>query len=229
MDQETTQKYNLEISEIINSRKSFIHENYLLIRERYYNTYQWPEIDPVRHEICLCLFFGLPQAAITLTNHLLESTLKNSLIIYHSKKNTEPPRKGKGLTDLINKFSEGISFYDRSELSTNINKACSAGLITKEQKKLLHIYREKYRNAYSHSEKAKIFGERKIPVQSVKLENSKFIIDEVGTPEIAKMIVGQGLVQVMIAQKEAPVYFLDIDTIVREVRDKLFNYKYHFV
>lgn len=229
MDQETYIKYEQEINEIVESRNSFIEDNYLMIRNRYYNTYQWPELDPVRHEICLCLFFGLSQAAITLTNHLMESVLKNSLIIHHSKKNNDPPRKGKGLTDLLAKFSEGFSSYDRSELNANINKACSAGLITKDQKKHLHIYREKYRNAYSHSEKAKIFGERKIPIQSVKIEDSKIVVDEVGTPEIAKMIVGQGIVQAMIARKEAPEYFLDIDTVVREIRDKLFNYNYRFV
>src|SRR5674476_181595 len=125
MDEETNHKLVAEINEIINSRESFIFDNYLNIRFRYFNTYQWPEIDPVRNEICLCLLFGLSQAAITLTNHLMESALKNALIVYHSKQNNTPPRKGKAITDLIEYFSGAFGIYDKTDLSYDIDRACS--------------------------------------------------------------------------------------------------------
>jgi hypothetical protein len=137
-----------------------------------------------------------------------------------------PPRKGKAITDFISKFSGSLGLYDSSDLNKNINKACSLGLITKEQKKLLHKFRVDYRNAYSHSEKEKTFRKRSAPMQALKMEDNKIVMDEKSEPEIAKMIVGQGLFQAKIAEQEAPDYFIQIDNIVRHIRDKLYNYEY---
>lgn len=216
-----------EVAGIIDSRLPFVYNIYTKIRFRLYNTYQWPELDPVRNEICLCLMFGLSQAAITLTNHLMESVLKYSLIEKLSKDNT-PPRKGKAITDFVGKFADALGIYDNSDLSKNINKACSLGLITKEQKKLLHKFRIDYRNAYSHSEKEKTFGNRTIPMQALKIEDGKIVMDEQSQPEIARMLVGQGLIQAKIAENEAPDYFIEVDNVVRYIRDKLYNYEYMF-
>ena len=227
MDDEIQEILEKEIEEIIDSRMPFVYDIYTKIRYRIYNTYQWPELDPIRNEICLCLMFGLSQASITLTNHLMESVLKYVLIEKHSKDET-PPRKGKAITDFVRKFADALGIYDNSDLNKNINKSCSLGLITKEQKKLLHKFRINYRNAYSHSEKGKTFGNRTVPMQALKIEDGKIVMDEQSQPKIAKMLVGQGLIQAKIAEKEGPDYFIEVDNIVRHIRDKLYNYEYIF-
>jgi len=224
MDDSQKNKLTEEVNEIIRSRIQFIDHFYLQIREAYNNHYDWPELDPLRHEICISIMFGLCQAGITLTNHLLESLLKYALIIKcgDKLKQSKEDVQGRIITSLIEKYKDCIKKYNDANLSTTINKARKEGLISKEQKKQLHVYREIFRNAYSHSDKLKTFGKSTMPVTGIKLENDKLVIDEVGEPEIAMFPIGQGIVQFEIAQKTAVPYFLYIDKLVREIKAKLF-------
>ena len=218
-------KKAIEVDEIIQSRFEFIKRQYPHIREAYNNHYEWPELDPLRDEICLCIMFGLCQAAITLTNHLFESLLKYALIISDGKKNKQKEEeiKGRVVSSVEEKYEEGINQYSDLNLSDTINRACTLGLITKKQKKQLHVFRNKFRNAYGHSDKQKTFGKSTMSVTGVKLENEKFKVDEKLEPEISKFLIGQGIVQAMTAQSDAPKYFKYIDSITREIREKLFG------
>jgi hypothetical protein len=227
MEKEFIDKVNDEVKEIIKSRHEFIQRHYLSVRDAYQNLYDWPELDPLRHEICLCLTFGLCQAAITLTNHFLESLLKYSLIVNHARKNdvNEKDIDGKVVSSLIEYHREGFELYNNADLATTINRSCSVGLISKEQKKELHLYREKFRNAFSHSDKVKTFGDSEIQVTGVKLEDDKLVMDEISQPQLAKFLVGQGLAQAYMAQNEAPKYFFYVDHSAREIINKLFDSK----
>jgi len=225
MDHEQRKKYTDEVNEIIKSRFEFINRHYLSIRDAYQNHYDWPELDPLRYEICICITFGLCQAAITLTNHLLESVLKYALIIKcgDKVKQSKEDIKGRVITALIEKYKNCIEKYNDNSLSKTINLARREGLISKEQKKQLHYFREIFRNAYSHADKMKTFGKSTVPVTGVRLEDNKLVTDEINEPEIAFFLVGQGIVQFEIAQKTAAPYFLYIDKLVRDIRDKLFS------
>lgn len=225
MSDEQNKKLTDEVNEIIRSRFEFIERNYPSIRDAYRNHYDWPELDPLRHEICICITFGLCQAAITLTNHLLETLLKYALIIQHgkNKEQKEEETKGRIITSFIEKYKEGVQLYGDANLDKTINRACTVGLITKDQKNQLHQFRDRFRNAYSHSDKKKTFGKSTVPVAGVRLENEKFIPDEKSEPEIANLLVGQGLIQAMMAQNDAPEYFLYIDKLARDIREKLFG------
>ena len=68
MESDPKQKIVDQMNEILRSRKGEIISNYPLIQDLYQNYYNMPELDPLRHEVCLCLILGLNQAAITLTN-----------------------------------------------------------------------------------------------------------------------------------------------------------------
>ena len=218
-------KHAREVEEIIQSRFKFIKRQYPNIRDAFKNHYEWPELDPLRHEICLCIMFGLCQAAITLTNHLFESMLKYALITLDGKENKQKEEeiKGRVISSVIEKYEEGFNRYGEQDLGSNINSACTLGLITEEQKIRLHILRVRFRNAYGHSDKQKTFGKSTMPVTGVKLENEKFTIDEKLEPEVAKLIIGQGIVQARQAQSDAPQYFKYMDSLVREIREKLFG------
>ncbi|MBN2395125.1 MAG: hypothetical protein JXC36_01530 [Candidatus Atribacteria bacterium] len=225
MNEEEKKKLTEEVNKIIQSRFEFIYRNYLLIRDAYKNDYYWPELDPLRDEICLSIMFGLCQAAITLTNHFLESLLKNALIILNGKdkKEKEEDIKGRIITSFMKKYEEGIGLYGNAKLNKTINCACSVGLITKEQKEQLHQFRERFRNAYSHADKTKTFGKSTMPVAGLKFENTEFKLVEKGEPEIANFLIGQGLVQAIMAQNDAPRYFLYIDRLARDIRMRLFG------
>ena len=91
-----------------------IRNNYNTIAEAFENEYGWPEVDSVRSEVCKCLICGLHQAAITLTNHLLESVLKKALIIEESAKNKTAH------SDITNVFDDATSQFASKNLYENI-------------------------------------------------------------------------------------------------------------
>ena len=134
-----------------------IRNNYNTIAEAFENEYGWPEVDSVRSEVCKCLICGLHQAAITLTNHLLESVLKKALIIEESAKNKTAH------SDITNVFDDATEKYANKNLDFTINQACRKGLINKEEKNILHGFREQYRNAFSHADPQKTFSGVSIP------------------------------------------------------------------
>jgi len=225
MNEEKSKILLEEINGILRSRIKFINKNYLSVRDAYKNYYDDTRLDPLRHEICLCIILGLYQAAITLTNHFLESLLKYALIIKHSenKKIEEEKIKGAVVTSLNERFEEGIRLYGNANLDKTINRACTLGLISKEQKKRLHGCKERFRNAYSHSDKRKTFGDSSMPITGVKFDKDGIKMDETIETKIAEFLPGQGIIQVIFAQKEAIPYFLYIDSLAREIIEKLFG------
>lgn len=214
--------YHKEVNDLIRSRSEFIVEFYPKVRSAYKNAYEWPELDPLRHEISICLVFGLCQAAITLTNHLLESLLKYALII-HQTKNNRPTEKIGMVSSLIQHLTPARRQFGKQELSHNIDKSCSLGIITKEEKTTLHKFRIRFRNAYSHSDKDKTFGDSTIGVQGVRFEDNQFKVEEHEIAKIAELIIGQGLVQAKLAQNNALPYFLEIDSLVRRIMTRIFT------
>jgi hypothetical protein len=222
MNENMMDDYYKEVNDLINSRSEFIVEFYPKVRSAYKNTYDWPELDPLRHEISICLVFGLCQAAITLTNHLLESLLKYSLII-HQTKNNRPAEKIGMVSGFIQHLTPARMQFGKQELGNNIDKSCSLGIITKEEKKALHVFRIHFRNAYSHSDKDKTFGDSTIGVQGVRLEDNQLKVEVPEIAKIAELIVGQGLVQAKLAQNDALPYFLEIDSLVRRIMTRIFT------
>lgn len=224
IDIDKSKKYTDEIQQIINSRHSFIEKHYLQIRGSYQKQYKWQELDPIRHEICLCIMFGLCQSATTLTNHLLESLLKNALIINHAKnvKQSKEQIEGRVISSLEEKYREAINLFDDKDLNYNINRSCTLGLITKKQKEDLHDFRNRFRNAYRHASKNKIFGNSTIPVSGISMSDGKIKSDESKTVNVSGFLIGQGIIQWDMSQELAPQYFLYIDNLVYQIKKKIF-------
>ena len=219
-----------EANEILCSTHEHLQKHYPPFRDIYRNGYNWPEIDPLRWEICRCLFFGLFQAAITLTNHFLESLLKYTLIVNDGLKEaqTAHPDARQSVTDHFREtYGPGFAKYGNLDLVHTINRACSAGLITKEQKKQLHALREVFRNAWSHSDKAKTFGATQMPVQGLHWGDEGIEVQPQEMVDVASFLIGQSFAQIEIAKHEAPKYFAYVDQLARQICTKLFgeNYK----
>ena len=119
------------IFQFIGELNESLSVNYELIKDIFNSEYGYPELDPLRDEICKCLICGLNQAAVTLTNHLVESSIKKCLALKHSIDNKQDDMK------LEDAFKSGIEKYDKLELEDTINRARTQGLITKAQKKQL--------------------------------------------------------------------------------------------
>ena len=224
MDKEAAEQYSEEATEIAEERVEYLDQYYPLLRDSYQNPYQWPNLDPVRHEAALSVMFGLFQAGITLTNHLLESLLKLAVIIESSgPEEREESPKGHSVDSFMKDYEEAKDKYGDENLHNNIGTAYSLGLIDEDQKETLHEIREKLRNAYSHADKSKTFGDLTIPVQSAQLEEGELKVGQRSEPKVADLLVGQGIIQAKQAEATAPEYFLYIDSLAREIREKLFG------
>lgn len=203
-----------------------IRKNYNTIADVFENEYGWPEVDSVRNDVCKCLICGLYQAAITLTNHLLESVLKKALIIDESAKNKTEQ------CDITNVFNDATEKYANKNLDFTINQACRKGLINKAEKNILHKFREQYRNAFSHADPQKTFS-------GISIQATIFTTKDLDNPEVffkkaftnkpnvtlsaENNVIIQGLVQSIKAEQEAVHYFLAIDGVIRNLYIKLFD------
>lgn len=203
-----------------------IRNNYNTIAEAFENEYGWPEVDSVRSEVCKCLICGLHQAAITLTNHLLESVLKKALIIEESAKNKTAH------SDITNVFDDATEKYANKNLDFTINQACRKGLINKEEKNILHGFREQYRNAFSHADPQKTFSGVSIPATiftTKDLDNPEEFFKRAFTdkPNVIlsaeNNVIIQGLMQSSKAEDEAMDYFLTTDGMIRNLCSRLFD------
>lgn len=214
------------IEKFIKELNTNISNNYNIVADAFENDYLWPEVDPVRNEICKCIICGFYQASVTLTNHLLESVLKKALIINEASKNKTEQ------SDITNVFDEATKKYANKDLDFTINQACRKGLIDKDEKNTLHKFREQYRNAFSHADPLKTFKGISIPA-------TKFTTSDLHNPEeffkrvfedkpnthlyVENNIIIQGLTQSIKAKNEAVPYFLTIDRLVRNLCTKLFK------
>lgn len=198
--------------------------NYEIIKDIFENEYGFPALDPLRDEICKCFMCGLYQSTITLTNHLIERSLKFCLA---TKSTLETKVKN---SDITTAFREGIDKYDNSMLDQTINAACTQGLITKEQKKELKEFREKFRNPYSHAFN-KIFEGKKVKgkvISTTDLESGIFNFFEHCFDkktdeefELSDLPFAQGIMQVNIAKADSFPYFKRVNEITREMLVKL--------
>ena len=211
---------------LIEELNTNIPNNYGIVAEAFENEYGWPEVDPVRNEVCKCLICGLHQAAITLTNHLLESVLKKALIIDESVKNKTEQ------CDITNVFDDATVQYAGENLCKNIERAYTIGLITEKEKETLHNCRKNYRNAFSHADPRKTFAGNSTPatiLTTKDLDNpevffKKVFADKPNTTLSAENnVIIQGLIQSIKAEQEAASYFLTIDGVIRDLCSKLFD------
>lgn len=181
------------------------NENLSKIKFQFENEYVWPDFNPLRDEIAKCLICDLCQAAITLTNHLVENFIKTMLSYKDIIENKD-----------FNNNAKYIEKYDGKALGDTLIMAKSKGLITKEQWKVLDGFRDEYRNAYSHAEKKKIFKNNFATKHTLKVENG-LVQEETEQVPIINLIIGQGIAQFKISKGKAFNYFISIDEIIRDV------------
>lgn len=152
--------------------------------------------------------------------------LKKAVIIDESAKNKTEQN------DITNVFDDATKKYANKNLDFTINQACRKGLVTKEEKELLHKFREQYRNAFSHADPQKSFSgiSTLATILTTKdLDNPEEFIKKAfaDKPNVTlsaeNNVIIQGLIQSIKAEQEAVSYFLTIDGIIRNLCSKLFD------
>ena len=207
---------------VVEAVASNIHKNYDSIADVLETEYEFPALDPVRYEICLCVICGFNQAALTLTNHLLESALKKFLILHDSRTNT---RKS---CELSSVFADATDKYADKGLNDIIEYAYACGLIDDREKELLHDFRKAYRNPYSHANPKQIHPNMPFPIKLLRIDEinsegdfQKFF--EMPNTEVNPQyfLPIQGILQVLKTESCVKDYFLKVDEIVRRVYTRL--------
>ncbi|MES2268794.1 MAG: hypothetical protein V4520_18665 [Bacteroidota bacterium] len=178
---------------------SEIRESYLLKLNGSY--------DFIRDEICHCITFNLFQASITLTNHLLELLMKNSLTIKDigSAKITS-------LAEVNSKQAPSIKKYDSMTLEKTIDESFTQNIITDKERDRLHLYRKTLRNAYGHAEKGKLFKGDTFNGGMFKFDGSS--TGELATVKTKDFLVIQPHAQRAKASHDAIPYFKYVDAIL---------------
>jgi hypothetical protein len=205
---------NEKIFNHINQKTSENIDNYgHLIFEKF----NWPILDSVRNEICECLIIGCSQAAITLTNHLLEKSLK--MFLFHVKPSTQNYTDAKEIEAHFKKMNE---MHGNKDLHDTINNCCTKGLISKDEKLQLHIFREKFRNAFGHAQPDKTFGqvEKKVlvfnPMKHVEIPKPEMV-------KISDFPFFHDYKQKEIADSNCGEYFCYVDSLIKRVLPNLFT------
>lgn len=205
---------NERTTQFIDELNKAIVPNLNRLEYQFNNEYGWPEFDPLRDEISKCLICDFCQAAITLTNNLLEHFLKTICIYSDSiaKKETEPSN---GL--IINRAI--IDRFDGLDLSQTLRHAKKIGLISEEQWKKLDNYRDEFRNAYSHSEKKKIFKDKTVATLEPIIKDGQFTLAASSITHLLDIPAYQGIFQAILSKNVAFNYFISVDELIRSTLD----------
>lgn len=169
--------------------------------------YELLELNSLRDEICKCIFCGFYQAAITLTNTLLEmatiSAIEKSKCLKIEIDETKIDKKTYGKSD--------------SNLGYRIEMLYFGGIITELQRDDLHRCRIWLRNTFSHAD-LKDVAKEDIPIKCWDLEKQT-TFDSVVNLEILSML--KGIAFHKSAEENYITYFLYVDCIIRTLSSKL--------
>lgn len=127
-------------------------------------------LNPIIAEICSCFYLQKNMAAVTLTNHLLESAIKFALVFKEGNgKTIDDPAKMDTL------FEEECKMYMSKDLGINIKTLFDKGMITESQRdRLIHL-KNLYRNPYSHASNNALVNSASKQIVCGDLSNPSYI------------------------------------------------------
>ena len=151
-----------------------IYKKYLHLHSFFYLR----ELDVNIKEACDCLIFELYTACITLTNHIFEKALKLTLI-----------QNDIGLLNLgyddWSKLEPVYKKYANEPMGKTLDICKNIGLINDLEYKELVVYKEKYRDGFSHYSPSKILkNESKIVISTNDIKEQKAKIKELSRQKI---------------------------------------------
>lgn len=127
-----------------------VTQNFDKVQDLITSPYNWPLLDSIRHEICNCILVDCSQAAVTLTNHLLEKSLK--AVLMHNEPSNQNYTDAREIEE---HFENMNNQYGSIVLHQTIDTCKDKNLISDEQAQVLHKFRDKFRNAFGHADPKK--------------------------------------------------------------------------
>ena len=127
------------------------------------------------NEICTCLITKKQCAAMTLTNHLLESSIKLALILWNADLKDADSTK-----DFAVMYKDEIKDYQGKEMSENLTSALECELITKKEYKDLSELKLEYRHHISHASNNKYIRNVKTTIMTYDTATSESSEKQVG-------------------------------------------------
>ena len=165
------------------------------------------------NEICDCLITNKQCAAMTLTNHLLESSIKLSLILW--KANLRGIDESK---DFEAMYKDEIKEIQGKEMSGNLSSALDNGLISEEEYKDLSELKLEYRHHISHASNNKYIRDAKTIIMTYDTLKSESSEKEVG-------IIGHPLLNLLAQEsfmrQNAERYFMHVYSYIMEWDKKI--------
>ncbi len=196
--------------DIIRLTEKQMNSNYHKIKNIFHSQYDFMELNALRDEICRCIVCGFSQAALTLTNTLLELTTI-SVVDRAQKLNIYMD------TTKIDKKQYGSS---DSNLGYRIEMLYYGRIISELQREDLHKCRIWLRNTFSHAD-LKSVGKEKMSIEILNLdEQTKTDC----TKSLLDLSMLKGIAFQMSAEENYINYFLYVDNFIRSVELKLQNH-----
>lgn len=171
-------------------------------------------LNPIIHQICDCLIINANIAAITLTNFLIERTLKLGIII---KEGNGKTYENDAPIDCV--FKDEINNFDDKEMEQTINKTKTIGLITKDESKILKRFKSKFRNPFSHANFQKILDGSTTKLFKMSLSNPADFKEETANLSNTPLLQECGLPEYCKIQSFN--YFVEIFAIALKIDNRL--------
>lgn len=137
---------------------------YYAVKSLFEENYKTIELQTIKNQILLCITFGLYMAAMTLTNHLLEKFLK-SMLSYNDALKYKEQISYEEKFALPEQLERSRLKFDSQNLDKNIDTAFSEKLIDENQNEVLKGMKNNFRNAYSHDDRKKMYGDASTPIE----------------------------------------------------------------
>ncbi len=210
-----------ELTAITNRQLKFAPKRYAEIREICQSEYGWLEMESFRASICWSIISDNSFAAMTSTNSLLEFALKSALVS-DSLKPADEEFDGDPMAKLLDEIAEPNREIGSQVLDWTIRRACTQGLISKTQKKELLKFKDDFRNAYSHMDLSKLFGDTSIPVTVISIDAKSITKRGHTTARLSDAGFLAGMAIPEHAKQNAIPYFRYVDALVRELKRTVF-------
>lgn len=180
--------------------------------------YYFVELETNIWQVIKCLICESYSASITLTNHILERTLKLALI--HNDAGLQP----KSIEDWNETYKESHK-YSSWVMHETIEECKNQNLITSEQVKELKFYKNAIRNGFSHFDAEKILIEESniVKAKQIKSKNNQSEIISLNLKQIPTL---QNNYVSKFAEENAEIYFDFVFNIIIHIERK-FKVKYY--
>jgi hypothetical protein len=133
------------VEETIEGYAQRVQKNHPVLEKYWADDLIWSELNIVKGGILNCFTIGCAMAGVTLTNYLLEWTMKLALIY------NDVGFVSIGQVNDLDAYAEAHKNYSNENLFETINRCAERGLITDTLKDRLHKYRQSIRNGFSHA------------------------------------------------------------------------------